>query len=129
MNFIKKNIKLILGIVIGAVLISGISVYATSTYYASQVTYKDGKTVEQALNELYETKNYNYIIKDGKLNSNVTNLGVYSDGGYSCSVDYSKNDFIQINQSGGTEMHAWNPYWDLIIDSNKYMIFLYMRYF
>ena len=56
MNFIKKNIKLIIGIIIGAILISGISVYATSTIMANQVTYKNGKTVEQALNELYGRK-------------------------------------------------------------------------
>lgn len=54
MKFLKKNFKLIVGIIIGAILISGISVYATTTYLASQVTYKDGKTVEQALNNLYE---------------------------------------------------------------------------
>ena len=36
---------------------SGITVYATG-YLASQVTYKDGKTVEQALNDLYKKNNY-----------------------------------------------------------------------
>ena len=39
MNFLKKNYKLIIGIIIGAILISGISVYATGQYLASQVDY------------------------------------------------------------------------------------------
>lgn len=57
MNFVKKNYKLIIGTIIGIILISGISVYATSQYLASQVTYRDGKTVEEALNELYNKGN------------------------------------------------------------------------
>ena len=44
---------LIITIIILIIIASGISVYATATYMASQVTYKDGKTVEQALNDLY----------------------------------------------------------------------------
>lgn len=53
MEFLKKNHKLIIGIIIGSILLSGISVYATSRYLASQVSYKDGKSVEDALNDLY----------------------------------------------------------------------------
>ena len=61
MNFVKKNYKLIIGILIGVVFISGISVYATSQYLASKVSYtteKNGKiqTVEEALNDLYTNK-------------------------------------------------------------------------
>ncbi len=52
MNFLKKNYKLIIGIVIGAILISGISVYATGQYLASQVTYNN-TNVASALDELY----------------------------------------------------------------------------
>lgn len=118
MKFLMKNMKLIIGFVLVIIITSSITVYATS-YFAKDITYKDGKSVEDALNELYEMKNYNYVIKDGKVNSNVVNLGIYTDGGYSCSVDYTKNDFIQLNQSGGTESHAWFPYWNLIIKSNR----------
>ena len=57
MKFIKNNFKVIIGIVIIAIFISGISVYATATYLASQVTYKDGKNVASALDELYEKSN------------------------------------------------------------------------
>ena len=56
MNFVKKNFKLIVGIIIGAVLISGISVYATT--FANQITYtingrENINSVEDALNDLY----------------------------------------------------------------------------
>ena len=72
MNFVKKNIKLILGIIIGTILISGISVYATSQYFASQVVYKDGISVENALNYLYKINNENryVILETGTVNSN-----------------------------------------------------------
>lgn len=59
MKFIKKNIKLIIGILIGILLVSGISVYATYKYFATDVSYtKDGIkiNVEKALNELYTNK-------------------------------------------------------------------------
>ena len=63
MNFLKKNYKLIIGIIIGAILISGISVYATGQYLASQVDYnKNGQAkVSDALNDLYDiVNNYKY---------------------------------------------------------------------
>ena len=55
MNFVKKNYRLIIGIIIGAILISGISVYATGQYLASQVEYnKNGQAkVSDALDDLY----------------------------------------------------------------------------
>ena len=55
MNFVKKNFKWILGIIVGIVIASGISVYATSTYLASQVEYnKNGQAkVSDALDDLY----------------------------------------------------------------------------
>ena len=63
MNFVKKNYKLIIGIVIGAILISGISVYAAGQYLASQVDYnKNGQAkVSDALDDLYnKASNYKY---------------------------------------------------------------------
>lgn len=53
MNFIKKNYKLFLGLIIGIALTGGVAVYAAS-YYASQIEYKTNQTVEAALNDLYE---------------------------------------------------------------------------
>lgn len=60
MKLLKNNYKLIIGIIIGILLIGGISVYA-STYLASQITYKNGKSVESALNELYEKNNFDLL--------------------------------------------------------------------
>ena len=79
---LKKNL-IIVGIVVGLIiLISGISVYATATYYANQVTYKNGKTVEQALNELYASKNDRlYLYWKGNTYDSVT-------GGWESSVVY-----------------------------------------
>lgn len=51
----KKNIKMILTIVITAIICISGTVYATTKYLASDVIYKD-KTVEKALNELYNSK-------------------------------------------------------------------------
>lgn len=56
---LKKNqkvIALVIGIIIGMMLVSGISVYATYKYYANEVKYTDEKTVAQALDELYANK-------------------------------------------------------------------------
>lgn len=54
----KKNIILgiIVGMLLGVILTSSITVYAYSCF-ANQVTYKDGKNVENALNELYTIVN------------------------------------------------------------------------
>ena len=60
MKILKKNTKLIVGIIIGAIIATGITTYAAYNYYASQVSYtkKDGTevSVEKALNELYASK-------------------------------------------------------------------------
>ena len=59
MNFLKKNIKVIIGIILGTLLISSISVYATYTYLATDVSYlknEEEMNVAEALNELYTIK-------------------------------------------------------------------------
>lgn len=56
MKFIKRNIKLFIGIIIGMLLISGISVYASYKYFASDVIYTEEKNVSDALNDLYLNK-------------------------------------------------------------------------
>lgn len=59
----KKNIKLIISFIIGAIILSGISVYANYIYFAKDVSYtRNGVeiSVADALNELYDKKrNYN----------------------------------------------------------------------
>ncbi len=51
----KKNIKMILAIVITAIICISGTVYATTKYLASDVTYKN-TTVDKALDELYNSK-------------------------------------------------------------------------
>lgn len=66
MNFFRKNIRVIIGFVVGVILASGVTVYAYS-YIAKDVMYtkKDGSeiSVDQALNELYERENIKYTLK------------------------------------------------------------------
>ena len=57
MRFLKNNLKLIIGFIIGAILASSITVYAYS-YFAKDISYTKPGTdtsinVETALNELY----------------------------------------------------------------------------
>ena len=63
MKFLKNNLKLIIGFIVGVILATSITVYAYS-YIASDVKYikSEGATkkeisVEQALNELYANQN------------------------------------------------------------------------
>lgn len=59
MEFIKKNIKMIIGFIAGVILASGITVYATYTYLATDVSYERNGTeisVANALNDLYDNK-------------------------------------------------------------------------
>lgn len=50
-RIVKNNI---FGFLVGAILFSGIGAYAATVYLASNIQYKDDKTVETALNELYD---------------------------------------------------------------------------
>ena len=64
MNNLKKNIKLIVLIIIIILISSGVGVFATYNYLASDVKYTESKTVEQALDDLYN-KSANYILPSG----------------------------------------------------------------
>ena len=61
MKNLRKNLKLIMTFVIMMIIVSGISVYATTQYFATQINYtkSDGSvvTVANALNELYSQNN------------------------------------------------------------------------
>ena len=63
MEFLKKNIRTIIGFITGVILASSITVYAYS-YFASDIKYtkKDGTeiSVENALNELYSKNNITF---------------------------------------------------------------------
>lgn len=54
MGFLKKNLKVIILVVIGVLLASCLTVYAVIT--ANNVIYTDNQTVEEALNDLYKNK-------------------------------------------------------------------------
>lgn len=63
-----KNKKVIIGFIVGIILASGISVYATSTYLATQVNYTRNNAttnVASALDDLYNiANNYKYTEQD-----------------------------------------------------------------
>ena len=73
MNFVKKNLKWIITIIGVIVITTGISVYATSQYLASQVDYKNGDSVEDALDDLYsKVPSGTLEIKEKKSNIDVS---------------------------------------------------------
>lgn len=71
-KLIKDNIKVFISIIITSILCISGTVYATTKYLASDIIYKD-KTVENALDELYEQSGIN-LIATGELEflSNLT---------------------------------------------------------
>ncbi len=70
-KFIKKNKKIIIiAFIIGIICICG-TAFTSYQYLASQVIYKDGKTVEQALNELYN-KNISIVATGNEVASGTT---------------------------------------------------------
>ena len=92
MNFIRKNIKLLIGIIIGLVIASTIAVYATIN--ASQIEYikqgTDIDDVKDAIDDLYnKIANTNKIYTQQDLDGSYTNgynAGVLlgSGGNYRC---------------------------------------------
>ena len=91
MKILKNNIKLIIGLIIGAILSGGI-VYATSTYLASQVDYnKNGQAkVSNALDDLYSK------VPSGE--QNITTNGTY---------DISKKASVIVNVSEINKTLLW----------------------
>lgn len=60
----KKSKIIIISFIIGIIIASSIGVYAMVN--ANSISYKDGKTVEQALNELYANRNNTSNITSGE---------------------------------------------------------------
>ena len=68
--------KYIIGFILGAIIFSTISVYATIYYEASQINYKN-TTLDHAIDDLYTTQNTTISNKDSQittLQNNVTTL-------------------------------------------------------
>ena len=90
-KIIKNNV---LGFILGAIIFSGITVYATS-YLAKDVTYKD-TNVETALNDLYDNlsnidgteKYYNSVYSSIRYATNSVTLEVPK-GKYICNATYA----------------------------------------
>lgn len=80
---LKRNFKFVLGIIIGVILTSGVVAYAT-TMNAKNIEYKDGKSIEYALNELYS---------QGKIQKNL----VFPNGsGNDIILSFSETDSINV---------------------------------
>ena len=112
MKFIKKNIKLIIGIMIGMLLVSGISVYATYTYFATDVSYtKDGEeiSVADALNYLY-SKGIGNLELIGVVNGGRNGGGTASSVTLSLNVSSGKYVVIiaDARRNNGSQGNTYN---------------------
>ena len=74
--FIKNNVKIMVAIIVTAVLCVSGTVYATTKYLSSDVTYK-GTTVENALNDLYDYNENNKCVKGTFSHSANSQLEIY----------------------------------------------------
>ena len=106
MEILKRNTKWILGVIVLVVLVSGVSVYATTTYLASQVTYKDGKTVEEALNELYKNAKGNISIDTFDEYKNVTGVSTAHELNLTATKDSKKSILVYTVGAGDNGPNA-----------------------
>ena len=131
MNILKKKIKLIILFIILIVIASGVSVYATAQYLATQVEYKDGKSVASALDELYVNKketsdttysitandtynldkyykniNVNVATKNG--NYQVTKIDPSSRGVFNIPSDVTTAYIMFLNATSGNQEYTFN---------------------
>ena len=60
--------KYIIGFILGAIIFSGLSVYATIYYEASQITYKS-TTLDHAIDDLYNTQNTTITNLQGQIST------------------------------------------------------------
>lgn len=74
-RFIKNNFKVILAIIITAIICISGAVFATG-YFARDITYKNGKNVEEALNELYLRKEEKCISKKVTIVNGANNIDI-----------------------------------------------------
>lgn len=106
MNILKNNIKRIVLIIILILISSGIGVFATYNYLASDVKYTDDKSVADALNDLYEKKK-NYILPNGIIN--ITENGNHDVANYSTAninVIPQNSEIIYESSTEGTETYT-----------------------
>lgn len=95
---IKNRIKMIIIVIIGIIIVSSISVYATYNYLAGDICYikSDGTevNVESALNELYEGVNHvEFYINTFRGNgSNSSGVSIYG-------FNYPEYKYYKISQT------------------------------
>ncbi len=109
MNFLKKNIKIIMLIVLMVLISSGIGVFATYNYLASDIKYTDNKTVEQALNDLYD-KSANYVLPSGSLDitTNGNNIDVKQYEKVNVNVTSMAKTLLWTNSTPNAEREKFN---------------------
>ena len=102
-KILKSRIFLVL---VTAIVFTGISVYATGQILASDVDYKDGKKVSQALDELYSKANNNtgyaalFNISRGISNNEEYIPVVYTNTNYVNTI----TDGIKIKKAGSYQL-------------------------
>lgn len=102
MRFLKNNLKLIIGFIVGVILASGITVYAVMS--ANEVMYKDDKSVAYALNDLYEKYNSSYNMELLWTNSNPTSS--YTGGTINLDLTDYKYVVIDANSRVDNRMYG-----------------------
>ena len=129
MKFFKFNFRIIIGFIIGVVLASSITVYAYS-YIASEIKYTDNKTVEQALNELYENNKistFYFLVFAGSNNgfyySNYQNYKYFriteTESGTSNSISLIKYNWTN---NGETTSLSLNTKYQITADNEQIVI-------
>lgn len=101
--FIKNNIKVIVTVIITAILCIGGTVYASTKYLSSDVTYKD-TTVDKALDELYVERTINkpfdaYASTSSNDTINAVGNNFEKNKKYLCFLQY-RNDVNNLSVKG-----------------------------
>ena len=130
MEFLKKNIRTIIGFVTGVILASSITVYAYS-YLASDISYtKDGTkvSVEEALNDLYANQNKSRILETGTYTIDQISKGTEKQINVLLENDYTDRSNIyfiitSITQKSGELYLYTNRLNTLTTDTNGKWVF------
>ena len=115
MNLLKNNFRLIVFIIILILVSSGIGVFATYNYLASDVKYTDDKSVADALNDLYANKNTLLWTNSNpssefsaqKINLDLSNYtAIIILGKKNTTDDVKTYSYIEIGKSGILRIYA-----------------------
>lgn len=107
MKLIKKYIKLILVLIFCMILVSSISIYATYSYFATDISYTiNGNeiSVSEALNDLYKNKKETTEELQNRIKELEDELNTLSNNSFS-SIRYLKSTDTLIS-NGGTAANA-----------------------